>query len=177
MAVSSVQKMFGIVVENLWRSNMCTRMTGFDHLYVRGHYAMSKEPRDCYTLHQSFRLQAIHHYIKRQNSVLGRALFQFKCFHLDFSPNDFHPYCLEIGIGSRSTSWYLIDEKAYFNFFCHFCGWKTNHIARKIGIWMLDIWPAWFEPSLKVRPMGFSNGRLFVLMLSIKLKKCPTFTF
>ena len=36
---------------------MCTRMTGFDHLYVRGHYGMSKEPRDCYALHQSFRLQ------------------------------------------------------------------------------------------------------------------------
>ena len=119
----------------------------------------------------------LHHYIKRQNSVLGRALFQFKCFHLDFSPNDYHPYCLEIGIGSRSTSWYLIYEKAYFNFFCHFCGWKTNHIARKIGIWMLDIWPAWFEPSLKVRPMGFSNGRLFRFDESIKLKKCPTFTF
>ena len=120
---------------------------------------------------------SFHRYIKRQNSVLGRALFQFKCFHLDFSPNDFHPYCLEIGIGSRSTSWYLIDEKAYLNFFCHFCGWKTNHIARKIGIWMLDICPAWFEPSLKVRPMGFSNGRLFRFDESFKLKKCPTFTF
>ena len=48
---------FQILCMLLWksaRSNMCARMTGFDHLYVSGHYGMSKEPRDCYPHHQSF---------------------------------------------------------------------------------------------------------------------------
>ena len=55
---------------------MCARMTAFDHLYVSGHYGMSKEPRDCYALHQSCRQPIDEIITKKQNLTngLGRIL-------------------------------------------------------------------------------------------------------